>query len=249
MKIFIIFKKRWVILTMIAIAAAAVLIRLGFWQLDRLQQRREFNARVLSQINQPVLTLNAQTMALDLMSMEYRTVTVSGQYDHQKQVTLINQAYRNQFGVHLLTPLRIAGTDAYILVDRGWAPAEGDAPGSWAAYDEAGIVEVTGVIRKAQPSRSLLALPTPTLLPGETIQRSWLFADIDQISAAIGLELLPVYVQQAPTPSWTGLPYRTEPDLDLTEGSHQSYALQWFTFALIVIIGYPVYVFREEQKR
>ena len=44
------------------------------------------------------------------------------------------------------------------------------------------------------------------------------------------------------------MPYRTQLELDLNEGSHLGYAFQWFTFALILAIGYPIYVSREEKR-
>jgi len=60
--------------------------------------------------------------------------------------------------------------------------------------------------------------------------------------------MLPVYVQQAPDPSWTGLPYRQLPQLDLTEGPHMSYAIQWFSFAVLLGLGYPFYIRRQEKR-
>ncbi len=48
---------------------------------------------------------------------------------------------------------------------------------------------------------------------------------------------------------WKGMPYRTQPDLDLTEGPHQSYALQWFSFAVILGLGYPFFIRRQERKQ
>jgi len=46
----------------------------------------------------------------------------------------------------------------------------------------------------------------------------------------------------------TDLPYRSAPDLELTEGPHMGYAIQWFTFAVLLLGGYPVFVNREESR-
>jgi surfeit locus 1 family protein len=51
-----------------------------------------------------------------------------------------------------------------------------------------------------------------------------------------------VYIQQSPVGSWTGLPYRSEPDIEITEGPHMGYAIQWFTFAVIIAAGYPILI-------
>ena len=69
-----------------------------------------------------------------------------------------------------------------------------------------------------------------------------------QMEQQMPYPLIRVYIQESPDPSWTRLPYRTEPELDLSEGSHMSYALQWFTFAAILAVGYPLYVHREERN-
>ena len=45
----------------------------------------------------------------------------------------------------------------------------------------------------------------------------------------------------------TALPYRTLPQLNLTEGSHMSYAIQWFSFAALLGGGYPFFIRRQEK--
>ena len=77
-----IFSRRWILTTLLVIAAMGVLARLGVWQLDRLEQRRAFNARVQAQIDQPQLELSGPALEADLANMEYRQVSVTGEYDH-----------------------------------------------------------------------------------------------------------------------------------------------------------------------
>jgi surfeit locus 1 family protein len=144
------FSRRWILTTLLAIAAIGVLIRLGVWQLDRLAQRREFNARVVAQQQAEPLTLDNATLAADLLNMEYRAVVVTGQYDFAQQVVLRNQAWQTLPGVHVLTPLVISGTDQAVLVDRGWIPQEDATPDKRNKYDEPGRVTVRGVLRRPQ---------------------------------------------------------------------------------------------------
>jgi surfeit locus 1 family protein len=233
------------------IAAAAVMARLGIWQLDRLAQRRAFNARVQAVINEPALELSGDALSADLYNMEYRQVVVTGEYDFTQQVALRNQIWQNQWGVHLLTPLHIAGTDQTILVDRGWIPGDSfeadQAAGRWAKYDEPGVVSVKGVIRRAQAKPDFGSISDPTPAPGQRLT-AWNMANVDQISTQIPYHVLQqVYIQQAPSPEWTSMPYRSQPELDLSEGPHQGYAIQWFSFATILLLGYPFFVNREER--
>lgn len=242
------FSRHWWKTTIVVFIAVAVMVRLGIWQLDRLDQRRAFNARVNAQIEQPSLRLTGTALDEDLANMEYRHVIAVGEYDHTQEVALRNQAWNNQYGVHLLTPLRIAGSDRAILVNRGWIPAEDFVAGDWTRYNEIGQVEISGVIRRSQTRPDLGRLTDPAPSPGESRVTAWNLANVEKIAAQVSYPMLPVYIQQAPDPSWSGPPHRSLPDIDLTEGSHLGYALQWFTFAAILGFGYPVFIMREEQS-
>jgi surfeit locus 1 family protein len=242
------FSRRWLLATILVVVGVAINIRLGIWQLDRLEQRRAFNSRVLAQINQPVLELSGDGLNEDLVNMEYRKVVVTGEYDLANEVALRNQAWGNRPGFHLLTPLRIQGSDQVILVDRGWVPVEDGDFDRWAAYPEPGIVEVHGILRASQSAPDYGQRSDPVPAEGEAPLKAWYFANVEAIAQQVPYPLLPAYVQQAPDPSLEGMPYRTQPDLDLTEGPHQSYALQWFSFAVILGVGYPFFIRRQERK-
>jgi len=241
------FSRRWILASLLVLVGMGVTSRLGVWQLDRLEQRRQFNARVLAQVDQPILELAGAALESDLSSMEYRSVVVRGVYDHSQEVALRNQAWGNQWGVQLLTPLHIQGSDRAILVDRGWVPSDDFEFGNWEQYKEPGLVEVRGVIRLSQSKPDFGRRADPTVAPGERLE-AWFFANVQGIAQQVPYALLPVYIQQAPESSWNGLPYRTQPDLDLTEGPHLSYAIQWFAFAAILGIGYPFFIRRQELR-
>jgi surfeit locus 1 family protein len=238
------FSRRWILTTLLVIAAMAVMIRLGIWQLDRLEKRRAFNARVLAQVNQPPLLLSGQALDADLASLEYRPVIVEGEYDSSQEVALRNQAWNDQIGVHLLTPLKIAGSDRAVLVDRGWVPVQDFDSHDWSQYGETGKVRVTGVIRASSSTPDFGKRADP---PGRL--DVWNFANVARIAEQVSIPLLPIYIQQAPDPSWLGLPHRSQPELDLTEGPHLGYAFQWFTFAAILGLGYPFFIRRQEKAK
>lgn len=246
--LFRMFSRKWILTTLLVVAAVAVMVRLGMWQLDRLEERRAFNARVLAQVDQPPLELSGPGLQADLYNMEYRETVVTGEYDHSQEVALRNQAMNGQWGVHLITPLRIAGSDQAVLVDRGWIPAEDYTSGNWGKYAEPGQVEVRGVIRRPQTrpeiGRRSDAIPTP----GEGRLAAWNFVNVSGIGQQIPYPLLPVYVQQAPDPSGPEYPIRTQPELQLSEGSHMGYAIQWFLFAAILGLGYPFFIRHQEAQ-
>ena len=244
----LLFSRKWTIPTIVVITAMAVMIRLGIWQLDRLEQRRAFNSHYLEQVDAEPFNLNLNPTDPNLIEFEYRQVIVTGQYDHNHEVAIRNQSWGNQIGVHLLTPLKIEGGDEFaVLVDRGWIPLETYQTGNWEEFSEPGIVSVSGIIRLSQKP-SFGGRPDPTPLPGESL-KAWNFINIPEISKQMPYLLLPIYIQQSPGSSWTVLPYRTQPEIEITEGPHLSYAIQWFIFASILGIGYPFFVRKESTKK
>lgn len=238
---------RWILTTLLVIVGVGVLIRLGFWQLDRLEWRRAFNARATSQLNAPRLDLNASQPVADLYDMEYRSVSVTGQYDFSQEVLLRNQVWENRLGYHVLTPLKIAGSDWYVLVDRGWIPFEEAA--SRSKYQELGDIHVQGMIRRGQEKPDFGGVVDPTLAPGENRLDAWNVVNLPRIIEQSNLHMLPGYIIQAPRASRTALPYRSLPEIEISEGSHQSYAMQWFSFAAILGLGYPFFVRRQLNKQ
>jgi surfeit locus 1 family protein len=236
--------RRWWFATLLVIAATLTMIRLGIWQLDRLEQRRAFNAQVEAARAQPPLDLNA-TSASDLTGMEWRAVEVTGEYDFANQVAIRNQYYLTQPGYHLMTPLLFDGQA--VLVDRGWIPAEGnDSPEAWRTYDEPGLVRVTGQIRLGQSKPALGGVADAPPADGSRLA-VWNNADVGQIARQLPYPVPAVYVQPDPDPADAEPPIPFQPELELTEGPHFGYALQWFTFAAILFFGYPFFVRKQES--
>ncbi len=240
---------RWVGFTLAAILAVAVMIRLGFWQLDRLAQTRALNAQVSAQINAPVLDLNKDLPVDQLDSMQYRSVVVVGVYDLSKEVILRNQVYNGQPGFAVITPLKIQGSDYSVLVERGWIPLDQATPALRVQYAEPGVVTVKGILRLSQTQPTFLGAVDPTLAPGQARLDSWSMVNVGRIQQQVNLKLLPVYIQEAPDPASTGLPYRSLTMPDLTDGPHLSYAVQWFLFATMLGVSYPFLVRRSVNKK
>ncbi|HNO84374.1 MAG TPA: SURF1 family protein, partial [Anaerolineales bacterium] len=101
--------RKWFFASLLVLLGTAFCIRLGFWQLDRLEQRRAFNAQVESMRAAEMLDLN-QAIPQDIAAMEWRAVTVTGEYDFENQVAIRNQYNGDQYGYHLITPLLSNGT-------------------------------------------------------------------------------------------------------------------------------------------
>jgi surfeit locus 1 family protein len=233
------FQRRWLFTTLLVFLGAAVCIRLGIWQLDRLEGRRAFNAQVEAMRALPVLDLNGEPLD-SLDKMEWRLVKVSGEYDFENQVAIRNRYYGSQPGYHLLTPLLFRGTA--VLVDRGWIPADGNSSSAdWRKYDEPGEVAVTGQIRLGQAKPIFGGVADALPENGERLE-IWNNADVTRIVSQLPYAALSVYIQPDVDDTDTVPPIPFQPELDLTEGPHFGYALQWFTFAAILFTGYSFFL-------
>ncbi len=228
------FSKKWLLTTILVFIGAAVCVRLGVWQFDRLEQRRAFNAQVEAMRAATPLNLNDE-IPNDIETMEWRKVVVAGEYDFENQTALRNQYYDNQLGYHLITPLRFDG--GAVWVNRGWIPADAD----WRDFDETGEITVHGLIRLGQSKPAIGGAPDALPEDGSKLE-VWNNLDVQKMSAQIPYPILNIFIQPDVDKSDTTPPIAYQPEIELTEGSHFGYALQWFTFAIILFFGYPFYL-------
>jgi len=236
------FSRAWILTTLLVFIGTGICIRLGIWQLDRLKQRRAFNSQVISMRSTKPLNLN-QNIPTDISTMEWRAVTVTGEYDFENQVALRNQFNGDQYGYHLITPLRFSG--GAVLVDRGFIPADGNAaPKDWRKYDETGQVTVTGQLRLGQDKPAFGGVADEEASHLDL----WNNLNVDRISKQSPYPILLVYVQPNEIQNDTVPPIPYQPEVDLTEGPHSGYALQWFAFATILFVGYPFFLRKQEKS-
>lgn len=233
------FNRQWWWVTLIVIGGMLFLIRLGFWQLDRLEWRRNLNAEKQAQLAASPLDLNGDLSAANLTEMRNRQATAVGQYDFDHELVAVSQVYQNQSGNYLLTPLLLDENTA-VLVNRGWIPnsARNDLSQFHTPTNE---TTVTGYL---QLSQELSSGQPSSITDGEIFR-----IDLATINNALPYTILPVYLQEAPPAVDDGqLPYRVLPDLSLDEGNHFSYALQWFSFSILLAIIYIFYVNQRFKK-
>lgn len=235
---------RWRWITLAALGLVAVFIRLGMWQLDRLEERRTENALIASRITNPPVQLTG--VPLDIDANEYRRVTVRGTYDHSQEVVLRNRSRNGVPGVDIITPLRITGSEQSVLVNRGWVPLLQYEQAAMQQFVVPGEANIEGIVRKTQPRRS--SLGAEDKVPVDGMLRSWFRVDIERISDQVPYPLLPFFVEQLPREGAPDLPF-PQPNTELSEGSHMSYAIQWFSFALILVCGYAALVATRSSDR
>ena len=227
--------RRWW-LPLLALGMAILCVRLGFWQLDRLAQRRAANDARTAGLAQPPVEVAEALAGAD----GYRTVTAEGTYDPAGQLVLYGRPLDGRPGDHVLTPLVLAG-GLRVLVDRGWVPTADDAERTVPpeAAPPEGRIRVSGVL-----------LPSEDVDPfgdqdpaGATVVRAVNLPALASAGADVAIGGYVVLTAQDP-PQELPVPAPLPPADD---GPHLSYAIQWFTFAAIAVIGAVVVVRRRRQ--
>lgn len=218
----------------LTILLAAVAVRLGFWQLARLDERREANRVELSGRSLPPLRLNAPS-GIDSV-LHGRRVIASGRFDPAGEIILRNRAHNQAPGVHLVTPFRLEGSDEVAWVLRGFAFApDGMKPPKVSAADT-GVVELSGIGASFPQTEDG---GQPVSFDGATTYR--------RLDESVLLRKEPsslkgfIYLE-GDTAGVGRLPAVPPPALD--EGPHFSYALQWFGIATAILIFGWVIVLR-----
>ena len=206
-------QRRDVTLAVVAILVAAVCVLLGRWQLNRLAQRRARNAVLAVRLALPPLPVRRDITA---DSARQRHVVAQGIYDFSAERTWPGRSFQGTPGVALVTPLRLADGSA-VLVDRGWAPSPDAFHVDHTLYREPDTATVTGIALIPPRGRG----------------------DVD----VTGGGFLPFVIQlETPEPPPNrGLPRRWPPPA-FDDGPHLSYAIQWFSFALIALVGTAVLI-------
>lgn len=244
--------RRWWWVTLLVIALMILLARLGFWQLDRLEQRRAANAQLLAAIESAPIELNFTSGSyLGLAPREVptdlanRDVVVVGEFDYANQRILKLQSWNGRAGVHLITPLVLEGSDVAVLVNRGWIPDAEYASGN-AFANVTGKQTVQGYVALTETiSRQTADAVVPVNIGAELFR-----VDIAAIEPELPYQLLPFYVRQSlPDVASTDLPIPVPKEVDLSEGPHLDYALQWFIFSIGLGIAYVIYVHRSLKPK
>lgn len=233
-------RPRWILSHLLAIFIVVACIVAGFWQLDRLDQRRSINARQAERSEQPIQPATALLDPSDgedaVDDVELRPVEVTGTYQLDDQVTVSNRTFEGAPGYWVLTPL-LTDDGVGVLVNRGWVPMSiGDSDRLIEADPPSGQVTVLGTLAASQERGSFGAVDSSDGRLSRLAR-----ADVGRIAAQVDYPLLPAYVtldsQEPGQPD--RIPVEIEP-VELGEGPHQGYAVQWFIFGTIAAGGYPL---------
>ncbi len=259
---------RWAFFA-IVVGATLLFVRLGFWQLHRLAERRAENATIRARRALPPLVVPGGVEAALLLStrpvgaaapitasgsgragaaadsLGWRSAVLVGRFDWGREIVLRDRSYRGAPGVYVVTPLlvRMGRDSVAIPVLRGWIPAPDafHAPllaarpdsaarsgGIEARLDSVRVLVLPALAVRARNVAQLAAADGPHPVLGHL--------DLSALDTLLPYPITGVYAQRIDSAGPGPFPIRIgEPDP--SSGPFLSYALQWFAFALISVVG------------
>lgn len=229
---------KWLLAHLVVLVVAVVFIRLGMWQLDRLEERRVENQVGSERYQAPPIPFEDLLVEAsgDFLSIEHRRAFAFGTFDPGSEILIRSQVYLGTAGFHVITPL-VGESGEAVQVNRGWVPLTSDEVPVVAAAPPTGEVTVEGWVHLTQTRPMLGRKEAEGGL--STFNR----VDIARIQEQVPYPLASVYLVEIGEPG-EPLPIPVEPPAFDDEGPHLAYAIQWFGFALIGVVGYGFLVRR-----
>lgn len=239
----------WIVGHLLAVAVVVSFTQFGFWQLRRHEQRVLRNAAIEARLAAPATDLASvlaaaaaeDTAAAPLAPhpLDYRRVVLSGRFDAAHEVLRRPVSRDGSPGFHVVTPL-VLDDGAAVLVDRGWVPQGLDRVPVEVAPPPGGRVTIAAwaFAGETPPGGALAAFAPRDPPEGRLSQVA--YVDPERIGQQVPYPLVPLRVvldAEARSPGDDTLPLPPPPP-ELTIGSHLGYAVQWFSFVLVTLVGY-----------
>lgn len=224
--------RRTLFFVLFALAVAAACARLGMWQLDRRNERRAFNAEVEGRLRAAPTPWRADEH--EDAGGRLRRVTLVGVADYANERVLASRTRGGSPGVHLLTPVRPLDGGAAVVVNRGWAYAPDGMSVDQARWREGDTLTISGYVEHFG-SYPGAAMANPRR--GRPLLRQ---LDFDLVERGVpypiaGVLVVATDVRSSPPHAGEHPARLALPTLDA--GPHLGYAIQWFAFAAIAVVG------------
>ncbi|MGJ3507197.1 SURF1 family cytochrome oxidase biogenesis protein [Enemella sp. A6] len=225
--------KKWLALLVFVAVLGTTFVMLGNWQLDRLEQRRTNNARVIAAEEAPVRPYSEVMGGPIAEEDQWRRVEVTGRYEPQQFVVRYRN-YDGQPGIEIVTPLRTTEGDL-LLVDRGfWPRGPRELTAAEVPPPPSGEVTVVGHVRRNERGPDRATVP-------DAEGRLRLISS-PQISRTLGTDALDGYVTLVESKPAQDEVLQPVPLPELSDGPHFWYAVQWFLFCGIAVVGVVIFI-------
>lgn len=241
-------QKRSLILPAVFTAAGlAVLLSLGFWQLERLEWKTELLERIAENMAAPPLTLpenigrSQLPETMDWSRWEYRHVCAEGGFLHGKEMHLFaTDVHSGEAGYHVYTPFKRESGSA-VIINRGWVPPAKKDPATREESQVEGATIVCGIFRLSRKKGWFTPHNQPTF-------NEWYYPDGEQMAQAAGLETPhPVFIDADEAESAGSYPVGGQTRVDIPN-NHLGYAITWFGLAAALLGVFIVFAWGRRRR-
>ena len=223
------------ITTIFAVIFFLLFIYLGFWQLDRAEQKREFQSFYNERHQEEIINLNNNLIS-NTSDFLWRRVSATGVFLEDQQILLDNQVNAGQAGYYVYTPFKIRNSLDIFLINRGWVPVGKDRNKSPKLILTEGEVTIEGVFKK-EPRTGVLLMENKAEKIEDGVTRFQKIV-ISEISDKTKINLFPYVIRLLPESKHGYI--RNWKLRNSGENVHIGYAYQWFAFATTLFIIYFV---------
>jgi surfeit locus 1 family protein len=234
------------ITSLLALVFISLFTSLGFWQLDRAEQKRtlfaEFESR---QSGKPIKFDQDHINKSDKEEIIWRHVDASGKFLEQYQILLDNQVEKGQAGYFVYTPFKLEQSELVVLVNRGWLSTGNDRTVSPELILTNGLVTIAGVVKNEPKTGVLLKEAHPEEMNKGMYRVQQL--KIKEVSALTKTKLLPYIIRLEPESEHGYSRQWRSPGSG--ENVNLGYAFQWFAFATTLLIIYLATNIKHNTRR
>jgi surfeit locus 1 family protein len=218
-----------------ALAVIVLTVSLGNWQSRRAEEKLALGRELDDAARHAVLAL--PSVPVGAHGFEFSRVSARGEYSTRHTILLDNMVLRGVVGYQVLTPLKIAGGDMHVLVNRGWVAAGARRDSLPQIQTPAGMQTVEGIA--VVPTSRILELDAKT-----EEGMVWENLVLARYAKWSGLKLQPFVLQQT-SDAADGLA-RVWQRPDTGADRHRGYAFQWYALATMTLIFYVAFSFKRQ---
>lgn len=219
--------------SLLTILVVALFTRLGFWQLNRAEEKKLIaNTIEQQQQKRPLKIYPTNQSLLEDNRLEFRQVELTGYFEPKHQFFLDNKKYQGKAGYEVITPFRLNNSQQRILINRGWVSigkSRDDIPLIETPLEK---INLLGRVKLPKENHFRPGISNPA----EHLGGIWLYLDLDYFSQLADYSVYPPVILLDKNSQYGFV--RNWPKFKAKTQMHFAYALQWFAFAFFTLLTY-----------
>lgn len=224
--------------SILAVIGVSIFFSLGTWQVERAEEKQSLQDKIDSRQNSAEVIMRSSVANIE--DKFYTPVKATGHYDSKHEILIDNEVYQGKAGYHVLTPLILKQDQSVVMVNRGWVPVGRSRQVLPDISTPTAEVTIVGII---SPPKSKPALILDQANPDSS--KVWSYFDPEVYASKTGYTLQAAVILMDESKGEGYLRYW--PKYDAKVSMHVGYAIQWYFFALIVLITYIAVNFKKKE--